>query len=136
MNYAGEENGMSDDDDLYIPEDGGLQTHQQLLALVENKIAETARKVTQYKVDRGNARSVYDDLLSTAKIVAIEKHNLKPAHQTLINAYANADADVKIAKQAWLLAKAMETKAVDRLEQLQGQRDTLKALVKSHHTSW
>ena len=44
--------------------------------------------------------------------------------------------DAKNAKQAWLLAKAMETKAVDRLEQLQGQRDTLKALVKSHHTSW
>ena len=127
---------MSDEDDLYIPEDGGLQTHQQLLAMVENRIAETARKVTQYKVDRGNARSVYDDLLSTAKILAIEKHSLKPQHQTVINAFANADADVRVAKADWMLKKAIETKAKDRLEQLQGQRDTLKALVKSHHASW
>ena len=127
---------MSDEDDLYIPEDGGLQTHQQLLAMVENRIAETARKVTQYKVDRGNARSVYDDLLSTAKILAIEKHSLKPQHQTVINAFANADADVRVAKADWMLKKAIETKAKDRLEQLQGQRDTLKALVKSHHSSW
>lgn len=71
-----------------------------------------------------------------SRLRLLEKHNLKPAHQTLINAYANADADVRAAKADWMLKKAIETKAKDRLEQLQGQRDTLKALVKSHHSSW
>ena len=127
---------MSDEDDRYIPEDGGLQVHQQLLAMVENKIAETAGKVTEYKVDRANARLKYDELLADAKIFALEKHNLKPTHQTLINAYANADPDVKAAKQDWVFKKKLETKACGRLEQLQGKRDTLKALVKSHHSSW
>jgi hypothetical protein len=124
------------DEDLIIPENAGLQQHQLLLKKVENRIKEVGPKLTQYKVDRANARSVYDDLLSSAIIGAIEKHNLKPSNQTIINAYARTDNDVKIAKQEWLLKKALETKAKDRLDQLQSQRDTLKALVKSEHNSY
>ena len=124
------------DEDIIISEDAGLAEHQRLLVRVENCITETARKLTQYRIDRANARSAYDDLLSDAKILAIEKHGLKPQHQTVINAFANSDSDVRVAKADWMLKKAIETKAKDRLEQLQGQRDTLKALVKSHHSSW
>jgi hypothetical protein len=41
-----------------------------------------------------------------------------------------------VAKADWILKKAVEIKAKDRLEQLQGQRDTIKALVKSEHGSY
>jgi hypothetical protein len=124
------------DEDLIILENAGLQQHQLLLKKVENRIKEVGPKLTQYKVDRANARSIYDDLLSNARIEAIVKHDLKASNQTIINAYASTDNDVKIAKQEWLLKKALETKAKDRLDQLQGQRDTLKALVKSEHSSY
>jgi hypothetical protein len=124
------------DEDLIIPEDAGLQQHQLLLRKVENRIKEVGPTLTQYRVDRANARSVYDDLLSSARITAIVKHNLKANNQTIINAYASTDNDVKIAKQDWLLKRALEIKAKDRLDQLQGQRDTLKALVKSEHNSY
>ena len=68
------------DEDIIISEDAGLAEHQRLLVRVENCITETARKLTQYRIDRANARSAYDDLLSDAKILAIEKHGLKPQH--------------------------------------------------------
>lgn len=122
--------------DIIIAEGAGLEEHQRLLVQVENIITETAHKLTAYKIDRCNARSEYDDLLSTAKIQAITKHDLKASNQTIINAYANTSKDVKVAKAKWLYHKALETKAKDRLDQLQGQRDTLKALVKSEHMSY
>jgi hypothetical protein len=49
----------------------------------------------------------------------------------IINAIANADVEVKRLKQIWL-----DAKAIDRLTQFQGQRDTLKAMVKSEQISY
>ena len=122
--------------DIILAEGGGLQEHQKLLKMAENCILFLGRRLSQYKIDRMKARSTYDDLLSTAKIGAIAEHDLKAGNQTIINAYANADVEVRAAKQEWLEAKAIEIKAKDRLEQLQGQRDTIKALVKSEHGSY
>ena len=122
--------------DIILTEEGGLQEHQKLLKAAENCILFIGKRLSQYKIDRMNARSKYDDLLSTAKIGAIADHDLKAGNQTIINAYANADKAVKEAKQKWLTAKAIEIKAKDWLEQLQGQRDTIKALVKSEHGSY
>jgi len=122
--------------DIILTEGGGLQEHQRLLKAAENCILFVGKRLSQYKIYRMNARSEYDDLLSTAKISAIAEHDLKPGNQTIINAYANADVSVRAAKQEWLEAKAIEIKAKDRLEQLQGQRDTIKALVKSEHGSY
>lgn len=122
--------------DIILTEEGGLQEHQKLLKAAENCILFVGKRLSQYKIDRMNARSKYDDLLSTAKISAIADYDLKPGNQTIINAYANSNEDVRAAKQKWLEAKAIEIKAKDRLEQLQGQRDTIKALVKSEHGSY
>ena len=122
--------------DIILTEGGGLQEHQKLLKMAENCILFLGRRLSQYKIDRMNARSTYDDLLSTKKIGAIAYYDLKPGNQTIINAYANADKEVQAAKQDWLTKKAVEIKAKDRLEQLQGQRDTIKALVKSEHGSY
>ncbi len=122
--------------DIILTEGGGLQEHQKLLKMAENCILFLGRRLSQYKIDRMNARSTYDDLLSTAKIGAIADHDLKAGNQTIINAYANSDVSVRAAKQDWLTKKAVEIKAKDRLEQLQGQRDTIKALVKSEHGSY
>lgn len=122
--------------DIILTEEGGLQEHQKLLKAAENCILFIGRRLSQQKIDRMNARSKYDDLLSTAKITAIVNHDLKPSNQTIINAYAAADSGVQVAKANWILKKAVEIKAKDRLEQLQGQRDTIKALVKSEHGSW
>ncbi len=122
--------------DIILTEGGGLQEHQRLLKAAENCILFVGKRLSQYKIDRMNARSAYDDLLSTAKIGAIAEHDLKAGNQTIINAYANADKAVQAAKQDWLTKKAAEIKAKDRLEQLQGQRDTIKALVKSEHGSY
>lgn len=122
--------------DIILTEEGGLQEHQKLLKAAENCILFVGKRLSQYKIYRMNARSEYDDLLSTAKIGAIAEYDLKPGNQTIINAYANAGKEVRAAKQVWLEAKTVEIKAKDRLEQLQGQRDTLKALVKSEHGSY
>jgi hypothetical protein len=127
---------MSEEKEILIPEKAGLQDYRRLLSMVENEITKVAPKVTQYKIDRGNARSKYDDALSTAKIIAMQIDGIKPNHQTMINAIANGDTEVKRLKQLWLDAKAVELKAIDRLTQLQGQRDTLKAMVKSEQISY
>ena len=118
---------MSEEKEVLISEKAGLQDYRCLLSMVENEITKVAPNVTQYKIDRGNARSIYDDALSTAKIIAMQK----PNHQTMINAIANADVEVKRLKQLWL-----DAKAIDRLTQLQGQRDTLKAMIKSEQISY
>lgn len=123
-------------DYIVIPKEAGLQEHQRLLITVENHIRRVVPILTQYRINRANARAAFDDALSTAKILAIDKYELKPSNQTLINAYANADEDVRRLRQEWLNKRALEIKAKDRLEQLQGQRDTLKALVKSEHGSY
>jgi len=122
--------------DIILSETGGLQEHQRLLKVAENNIREVVSHLTEYKINRMNARSKYDDLLSTAKIVAIAEYGLKPNHQTIINAYAAAHDEVKKAKQEWLSCKAIEIKAVDQLEQQQGVRDTLKVLCRSEHESY
>lgn len=127
---------MSEDRKIIIPEIAGLQDYRRLLSMVENEITRVAPKVTQYKIDRGNARSKYDDALSSAKIVAMQSNGIRPNHQTMISDIANADGDVKQFKQIWLDAKAVELKAIDRLTQLQGQRDTLKSMVKSEQVSY
>jgi hypothetical protein len=122
--------------DIILTENGGLQEHQRQLKMAENSILFVGSKLSQIKIDRMNARNTYDDLLSTAKIMVIAEYDLKPSNQTIINAYATANEDVRNAKQDWLNKKAIEIKAKDRLDQLQGQRDTLKALVKSEHGSY
>jgi hypothetical protein len=127
---------MSDSYEIIIPPNAGLGELRQLLAQTENVITKLTPLIAQYKINRGNARAVYDDALSTAKINAIAEHDLKMNHQTMINAYANTAPGVKELKQAWLECKAIEIKAVDRLGQIQGQRDTLKAMVKSEQFSY
>lgn len=127
---------MSTENEITIPQNAGLKDYQRLLGLAENEITKMAPKVAQYRVDRTNARNEYDNALSDAKVAAITTGGLKPNHQTMINAYANSNKDVQEKKRLWLEAKALETKAIDRLEQLKGQRDTLKAMVKSEHSSW
>lgn len=94
--------------DIILSENGGLQEHQRLLKVAENNIREVGSHLTQYKINRMNARSKHDDLLSTAKIMAIAQYGLKPNHQTIINAYALASEGVREAKQEWLNAKAIE----------------------------
>jgi len=128
---------MSDQYEIIIPANAGLNDLRQLLAKAENVITKLTPLIAQYKINRTNARAAYDDALSTAKIKAIADHDgLKANHQTMINAYAATAPGVKELKQAWLEAKAIEIKAVDRLGQVQGMRDTLKAMVKSENISW
>lgn len=122
--------------DIVIPQKAGLQDYRRLLGQVENEITKMSPRISKYKIDRTNARAAYDDALSSAKVLAMTEHGLKANHQTMINAVANNDSEVKRLKQEWIEAKALETKAIDRLEQLKGQRDTLKACVKSEHYSY
>lgn len=122
--------------DIEIPQNAGLQDYRRLLGQVENEITKLSPKISRYKIDRTNARAAYDDALSNAKVLAMTKHGLKANHQTMINAVANNDPEVRQLKQEWIAAKALETKSLDRLEQLRGQRDTLKAMVKSEQLSY
>lgn len=122
--------------DIEIPQNAGLQDYRRLLGQVENEITKLSPRISKYKIDRTNARAAYDDALSNAKVLALTSHDLKANHQTMINAIANTDPEVKRLKQEWIAAKALETKVIDRLEQLKGQRDTLKAMVKSEQLSY
>lgn len=122
--------------DIEIPQNAGLQDYRRLLGQVENEITKLSPRISQYKIDRTNARAEYDDALSNAKVLALTSYELKANHQTMINAIANTDPEVKRLKQNWLQAKALETKAIDRLEQLKGQRDTLKCMVKAENFSY
>ena len=127
---------MADILEIIIPENAGLQDYRYLLSLAENEITKLTPIISRYKVNRANARAGYDNAASNAKIAAITVHGLKPNHQTMINAFANSDPEVQRLKQAWLDAKALEIKAIDRLEQVRGMRDTLKCMVKAEHTSY
>lgn len=127
---------MADILEIIIPKDAGLQDYRQLLSIAENEITKLTPLISRYKVSRTNAKAAYDDALSSAKVNAMVKYDLKPNHQTMINATANSDPEVKRLKQAYIDAKALEIKAVDRLEQIKGLRDTLKACVKSEHSSY
>ncbi|CQR73320.1 hypothetical protein SOV_51040 [Sporomusa ovata DSM 2662] len=127
---------MPDILEIIIPENAGLQEYRYLLSLAENEITKLTPIISKYKVNRTNAKAVYDDALSSAKVMAMEVYGLKANHQTMINAKANSDPGVKQLKQAYIDAKALEIKAVDRLEQIKGLRDTLKAMVKSEHVSY
>lgn len=122
--------------DFEIPQNAGLQDYRNLLVQSENEIKKLAPLISQYKIDRGDARSKYDDALSDAKVAAMADHGLKANHQTMINAIANKDLKVRETKQEWLNKKAVEIKALDRLAQLQGMRDSLKAMVKSENYSY
>ncbi len=127
---------MADILEIIIPDNAGLQEYRQLLSIAENEITKLTPLISKYKVSRTNAKAAYDDALSSAKVMAMEKYSLKPNHQTMINATANSDPEVKRLKQDYIDAKALEIKAVDRLEQIKGLRDTLKACVKSEHSSY
>lgn len=127
---------MPDILEIIIPENAGLQDYRCLLSLTENEITKLTPLISRYKVARTNAKAAYDDALSSAKVMAMEKHGLKANHQTMINAVANSDPEVKRLKQAYIAAKATEIKAVDRIEQIKGLRDTLKAMVKSEQVSY
>ncbi|WP_371378870.1 hypothetical protein [Sporomusa aerivorans] len=127
---------MADILEIIIPKDAGLQDYRYLLSLAENEITKLTPLISRYKVARTNAKAAYDDALSSAKVNAMEYYELKPNHQTMINALANNDAEVRRLKQVYIDAKALEIKAVDRLEQIKGLRDTLKACVKSEHSSY
>lgn len=118
---------------IMIPKNAGLQDYQRLLVVAENQIRRVAPILTQYRINGVNAKAKFEDALSTAKVVAIKQYDLRPSHQTLINAYANADEEVKVLKKEWLDAKALETKAIAQMNQLQGMRNTLKTMVRSEH---
>lgn len=122
--------------EIIVPDTAGLSDLRRLLSQAENNITRLTPMVAQYRIDRANARNAYDEALNDAKVAAMAEHGLKPNHQTMINAIANSDNEVKRLKQAWLNAKAIEIKAEERLKQSQGQRDTLKAMVKSEQASF
>lgn len=122
--------------EFIIPQNAGLQDYRRLLAQAENEITKLVPRISQYKIDRTNARAAYDDALSSAKVLAMTEHGLKANHQTMINAIANTDSNVKALKEDWIVKKAIEIKALDRLGQLQGMRDSLKAMVKSENYSY
>jgi hypothetical protein len=127
---------MADILEIIIPENAGLQDYRYLLSLTENEITKLTPIISRYKVARANARAAYDDALSTAKVMAMSTHGLKANHQTMINAVANTNEDVRALKQVWLDAKALEIKAIDRIGQINGMRDTLKAMLKAEHSSY
>lgn len=127
---------MADILEIVIPDNAGLQDYRYLLSLAENEITKLTPLISVYKVNRTNAKAAYDDALSSAKVMAMEKPGLKANHQTMINAIANSDPEVKKLKQTYLAAKATEIKAVDRIEQIRGLRDTLKAMVKREQVSY
>lgn len=122
--------------ELIIPDKAGLNDYRKLLLDTEKQLSELCPKLTQYRIDRTNARNNYDDALGSARINAISKYDLKPNHQTMVNAYASQDETVKVFKAQWMIAKAVLIKGEDKIAQLQGFRDSLKCMIKSEQVSY
>ena len=117
--------------EITIPENTGLGELRQLLAKAENLLKEWTPKLTQYRIDATNAKATYEFELAVAKV---KYQDEKTA--TMINAKAATDKEVRSAQLAYKAAEALLIMGEDRVKQLQGQRDTLKCMIKSEQPSY
>ena len=117
--------------DIIIPENAGLGELRQLLAKAENLLSEWTPKLTQYRIDATNAKSAYEYELAAAKV---RFQNEKSP--TMMNAKAATDKDVRGSQLVYKAAEACLIMGEDRVKQLQGQRDTLKCMIKSEQQSY
>lgn len=115
--------------ELRIPENAGLGELRQLLAQAENKLAELTPKLTKYRTDHSNAKAEYEYELSCARVMHQEEKTA-----TMMNAKAAMDA--RKFQLAWKAAEANLIMGEDMVKSLQGQRDTLKCMIKSEINSY
>jgi len=114
---------------MNIPENAGLGELRNLLAQAENELSEQTPILTKYRADHNNAKAEYEYELSCARVMHQDEKTA-----TMMN--AKAAMDVRKFQLAWKAAEANLIMGEDRVKSLQGQRDTLKTLVKSEHFSY
>ena len=114
---------------MEIPQNAGLGDLRNLLAEAENKLNEWRPKLTEYRTNFQSAKTDYEFELACAKV---KYQNEKSP--TLINAKAAMDA--RTAQLAFKAAEANLIMAEDRVKGLEGQRDTLKCMIKSEQISF
>ena len=116
---------------MNIPENAGLGELRQLLAQAENKLSEESPKLVQYRINENNAKSDYGFELAIAKVEFQDEKT-----ETMRKAKAAIKPSVRGKELEWNATWNNLVLGESKVKLLEGQRDTLKCMIKSEQTSY